>query len=715
MRKRKRREKPQILTEQPTTEDTGSEEAVYSLDDIMDEFGGWSRPAPEKTEPVPAPPKVETPPVMPSPPPAKEPEPVPEPPEPETPPEVPAQPDEPAQQPSRFRFITLELDEDGKARPTPLNAPPPSAPSSDAPSPTPPGPVGTPPAPPPRPGPPRPESPPKKDKGGPAPKKRDPQSVYKALCKQIKGLRLRLRLSLFWTALAILLTVLCHWEIPLGGFVFPIAPTGRLLIGLMFAGVFTAWDVMVGGVYRVLQIRPDLDTLLVFCAVVFTVDGFIQISSGARLPYAAVLLSALCFAMWGRVLKNRAWRRSLKVVLSLPEQPMAVVRSERAWGNRDCVFRSKGEPERFLADMEFPSVVDRAMAVYVPLILSLSLVLSVLMHFLRDRSFWFCWSLMLAASVPIAAFVTWWRPFASLAARLAGGSNAGAALCGWRGVQELYPPCCLAVTDSDLFPRGNIKIHGFKVYGPRSIAQLSGYVLAVVAQSGSGLTSVFREVYLNQNGIPCRTDFFRRYEGGGLGGSIQGDQVLVGSIAFMRAMGVRMAEGTNLRQAVYCAVNNELAAVFSLQYGPSPVVRKGLNTVIHAKRLTLLLTTRDFLLTPEAVHRKYKIPSAGMEFPSTEERARLSGPYAAHGGVQTALLGRNSLLLLADTVAGAQSLCGGVRAGLTVNLLGGCIGLLIGALVSWGGAFASASGANLMLYTLLWTLPSLVLSVASGK
>lgn len=711
MRKRQRREKPQIPLEPPKPEESAEAEepkAVYSLDDIMNEFGGWSRPAPKAPQKPPEPPPRPAAPVPPPSPPEKKPEPAPAPqPEPEAPPP----PAEPAPPPSRFQFVKLDINEDGRAQSVPLNDPPPAAPPVAPPSRKPPEPSKAPPA-----APRKKEPAPQKAERRDAPKKRNPKDVYKSLCKQFKGLRLRFRLSFLWAALSVLFTVLCHWKIPLGGFVFPVIPTGRLLIGLLFAGVFTAWDVMFGGVYRILQLRPDLDTLLVFCAVVFTVDGFAQIASGTRLPYAAVLLCALCFAMWGRVLKNRAQRRSLKVVLGLSGQPTAAVRSERAWGNRDCVFRSKGEPERFLEDLDVPSVVDQAMGIYVPSALALSLVFSLLMHFLRDRNFLLCWSLMLAASVPMAAFVTWWRPFASLAVRLAGGgSNGGAALCGWRGVQELYAPCCLAATDRDLFPEGNVKINGIKIFGGRSISQLSGYVLAVVAQSGSGLTPVFQEVYLNQNGIPCRTDFFRRYEGGGLGGSIQGDQVLVGSIAFMRAMGVRMEEGTNLRQAVYCAVNNELAAVFALKYVPSPMVRAGLNTVFHAKRLTLLLTTRDFILTPDVVFRKYKIPSTSMEFPSTEERARLSGPYAAHGGVQTALLGRDSFFLLAESIAGAQSLCGGVRAGLVVNLLGGCIGLLIGALLAWAGAFASASAAYLMLFSLLWTLPSMVLSVASGK
>ncbi len=715
MKKRQRREQPHTPAPRPEPEES------YSLEDILDEFGGWSRPAPPAAEtkpiptlgpkPAPAPEPVSAPAAprrragrtSPQPPerfssltaPAREPTPSPEPaPAPEPAPE----PEPPVRRAPRFQVI--QVGPDGKR----VSLDPQLPPEPPAAEPARPRSAKTPP-----------NAEAMQKPAAPEETRRlSVKDAHRAVCKKAKGLRLRTRLCFLWAALAVALTVLCHWEVSLGSFVFPRQPTARLLIGLLLAGAITAWDVMVSGVYHALQLRPSLDTLLTVCAVVFTIDGVARAGDGARLPYTAVLLLALLFAMWGRSLANHARRRTLKLVMGLPEKPAAAVISRRAWGSRDCAFRSTGDREAYVDDLEEPSLVDRAMGVYTPLLLAISLLLSVLTAILRGRDFLMCWSGILAASVPLAAFITWWKPFCSLSSHLA---QSGAALCGWRGARELRDPFCLAITDSDLFPKGSVTLNGIKIFGSRSVNQIAGYAYAVVARSESGLEPVFHEMFVNQNGVSCKLDAFRRYEGGGIGGSIQGETILMGSLAFMKLMGVRADESqrSDVKLAVYCAVNNELAAIFALKYTHAQKVYTGLQTARRGKRLALLLATRDFMLTPDMVHRKYRVPSESLEYPSVEERARLSGPYAAHGGVPAALLARDGFLPLSEAVSSGQALCDSVRAGLVVNLLGGCIGFLVSALLAWSGSFPLVSAANLMLYNLLWTLPALVLSATWGK
>lgn len=537
------------------------------------------------------------------------------------------------------------------------------------------------------------------------------EEAYKSVCHKTGSLVMRRRFLFLLVLVAVGLTTLCQLQVQLGNFVFTADLTAKILLGLLLAGALLAYDVLVGGVYQLLCLRPDLSTLLSVSTVVFAVDGFAQMGGG-RLPYVAVLLIGLFFAMWGRVLENRAWRRSLKAVLSMDEKPLAAVMSRRAWGNRDCIFRSQGDREQYVADLSQPSAPDKVMGAYVPAVLCISLVLSLLMMFLRERNFLLSWSVMLAGAIPVAGFLTFWRPMAILAGRLL---HAGAALCGWGGARELAGSCCVVVQDRDLFSGANVSMNGMKVFGEYNVSQVVGYTYAVIAQSGCGLEPVFHDVFVNQNGRSYVVDNFHSYEGGGLGAEIQGDVILVGSIGFMQLMGVRMPEGTNVRQAVYCAVNGELAAVFAIHYNPSAAVRSGLLTVLRSRRLSLLLATRDFILTPAMVRHKYKVPGDCMEYPSVEERMRLSGPYADVGGHQVALLARDSFLPLAEAVTGGRGLCSSVYAGMAVNLLGGLLGFCIAAVLAWLGAFAAASAFNLMLFVLLWTLPALLLTSIAGK
>ena len=723
--------------EQPhwNMETTADEEQTYSLEEILDEFGGWSKrgdgdAAEENTGAAPPDGDLEPPPDKTEAETAEEPEQA-SAPAASAAPAASDGPAEPEARPRRFQFIRLEtasmeqmLEEPAEA--SPEMPEPPAAdrrvwtyrPAAEA-APVRPVPPG--------------EArrasgavrPPRRRNGAQKrPARETPRrtaekpvfppadEAYRSLCRQTRSLMMRRRIALLLCALAAAVTACCHLEVAFGAFLLEERLASQILMGLLLAGALTAYDVLVGGVYQALRLRPNLDTLLAVSAVVFAVDGFLHMGENARMPNTAVLLLGLFFALWGRVLANRAKRRSLKAALSMEEHPMAAVMSRRAWGSRDCVFRSVGDREQYVADLEAPSGADQVMGVYAPVVLCLSLVLAVLMQALRQQDALACWSVMLAGSIPAAAFITYWRPFASLAGRLL---HAGAALCGWRGARALSGPCCIAVEDRDLFSRANVAMNGMKVFGEYNVSQVVGYTYAVVAESGCGLEPVFHDVFVNQNGRSYVIDNFRRYEGGGIGAEIQGEVILVGSIGFMQLMGVRMPEGTNVRQAVYCAVNHELAAVFALNYNPAPAVRSGLQTVLRSKGLTLLLATRDFILTPAMVRHKYKIPSDCMEYPPVEERVRLSGPRAAAGGFQAALLARDGFLSLAEAVAGGRSLCGSVWAGLCVNLLGGVLGFGITAVLAWLGAFAAASAFNLMLFVLLWTLPALLLTSIAGK
>ena len=157
----------------------------------------------------------------------------------------------------------------------------------------------------------------------------------------------------------------------------------------------------------------------------------------------------------------------------------------------------------------------------------------------------------------------------------------------------------LIIEDADLFPPQNVTQGGMKLYGSRPAPMVIGYANAVVQTAGSGLVPLFEQMMHDQNGRRYTVDSFRRYESGGLGATIRGDVVLMGSIAFMKLMRVRVPEGTRLKQAVYLSVNGELTAVFALNYAPAESVRAGLASVLRAGALVPVLATRDFMITPQ--------------------------------------------------------------------------------------------------------------------
>ena len=284
----------------------------------------------------------------------------------------------------------------------------------------------------------------------------------------------------------------------------------------------------------------------------------------------------------------------------------------------------------------------------------------------------------------------------------------GAALSGWSGARVLSGECAVTITDQDLFPAGSVTLNGMKIYSDRSVSQIIGFANAVVQTAGSGLAPLFEEIMHNQNGRHYGVDTFRRYEGGGLGAEIRGDVILMGSLGFMKLMRVHMPEGARVKQAVYLSVNGELAAVFALSYAPATNVKASLQAISHCAGLTPILATRDFMITPQFLKQRYKIPTV-------EERARLSSPDAIQEPKQGALLSRPSFACFSMAVAGARAARSAAIAAIAVAFTASVMGLLVLFFLTFIGSTLAVSSWNLLLYTILWLLPELLITSMAAK
>ena len=140
-----------------------------------------------------------------------------------------------------------------------------------------------------------------------------------------------------------------------------------------------------------------------------------------------------------------------------------------------------------------------------------------------------------------------------------------------------------------------------------------------------------------------------------------------------------------------------------------------LTAAVRSKGLTPVLATRDFMITPQFLRYRYKLPPERVEFPTVEERAWLSSPDAVREPKQGALLSQGSFLGFVSAVTAARSLRGTVIGSLAISLLGGILGLLMVFLLAFIGSVATASCWNLAVYMVLWMIPQLLLTAMAGR
>ena len=509
-----------------------------------------------------------------------------------------------------------------------------------------------------------------------------PEAAY-AFYAAASGTRLRLLVSTLLCLGSVLLLVLSTPLIT-GAFSDHAAVFSAAMLGLLLLQAVCSYDVCLSGVIALLRFRFDQYSMLFLALCAVVADAFFAVAEG-RTPFCTVAGILLLLALWGRDLLYDARRRSLRAISNMDE-PVAAIREEKAWHGYDCIFRAPGDAEQFAVQLEMPDAGSRIMRVWAPVMTAVTLALSVLTSLRTGEHFLWAWSAMLLASFPAGILIAYAKPFSALARRL---YRAGAAIAGWQGARILS--------------------------GSRPAPMVIGYANAVVQTAGSGLVPLFEQMMHDQNGRRYTVDTFRRYEGGGLGATIRGDVVLMGSIAFMKLMRVRVPEGTRLKQAVYLSVNGELTAVFALNYAPAESVRAGLSAVLRAGSLVPVLATRDFMITPQFLKLRYKIPPEHIEFPIVEERARLSSQEIPRTGPQGALMARSSFASFAGSVVSARTLRGAAIIAMIVALAGSVLGTALMFFLTFLGSSFSASCWNLFLYTVLWLIPGLLTALLAGR
>ena len=203
---------------------------------------------------------------------------------------------------------------------------------------------------------------------------------------------------------------------------------------------------------------------------------------------------------------------------------------------------------------------------------------------------------------------------------------------------------------------------------------------------------------------------FRTYENGGIGGEVNGEPVLVGSLAFLQQMGVETPESIRISQAVCIAVDGELCGVFAVTYDKVRASSSGLSALCAYRKLNPMLITNDFMLTASYIRSKFGVNTKRILFPEHETRTALQGKELEVGTKALLLVTKEGLAPYAYGIAGARSLRTACRVGVILHILGGVVGLGAMAILAYLGAEHLLVPGNLFLYQLIWMIPGLMIT-----
>ena len=539
----------------------------------------------------------------------------------------------------------------------------------------------------------------------PPPPDLSPQELARTYGKGLKGIRTR-ALLIFFLAVAALVQVVVPaigfvWLPPLDG----VQVQSWIAVGLLGAGTLLAMDVLGSGIARAFRGKVEMETLAALACLFTLADGILlalEPGETLRLPYTVVVLGDLFLLLHGRYHKRCAQRLSCRVAAA-SSSPYRVTQDEGKWNGRDAYTKWSGTAEGFGSQIQMDDGAQRIFHRVCPLLLLGDVVLALLATVGAGHTENLAWGLsaLFSATAAFGSGLAYGRSFHKLARRL---SQSGAALAGWPGVAGSRRGGRVLITDTDLFPPGYVEFNGYKVMGNFPIERVMAYTATLLRDAGSGLTRLFHEQLRAMGGLMRNAERLCCYEGGGLSANIRGDQVLVGSAAFMNLMEIPLPPGLNVKSAVFCAINGELAGIFALNYTLPDTVFPSVEELMREK-IGLVLATRDFNLIPAMLQQRFKLAADKMDFPPVERRRELSDPEQSHGDILTALLCREGILPFAEAVTAARRLRRAVRVGAVLCCMGAVLGMVLAAYLVSAVAYGSLSPLNLLIYSVAWLIP----------
>lgn len=483
----------------------------------------------------------------------------------------------------------------------------------------------------------------------------------------------------------------------------------RLVVFIQFLGILLSALVgcyrLMEGFADLLHLRFTVNTLLSFSFIVCCVDGVLCLGQ-LRLPVGAAFSLAMLMAIWAAYDRRSAeigMMDTLRRAITLD----SVVRTENRYEGRPGFATGKGQVEHFMDNYAAPSKPEKLLNWYALITLAVSLGLGVLAGvrhgFSTGVQLCACATLM---GMPASAFLTAPRPMAILEKRL---HKLGTVLCGWQGVSAVERNAAYPLEDTDLFPHGCAKLNGVKFYGDRTPDQVVAYATALIRANRGALVSLFGALLESRNGYLCTPHAVTVYPGG-IGGEIGEDSVLVGTLDFLRDMGVDMGSGTRVEQAVYCAIDGELSGVFAVTYRRSVSAASGLRTLCGYRGLTPVVLCEDFMISEGFLRSKFGVNTRRMAFPSLQQRIDLSQAEVPEDAPVIALTTKEGLAPKAFAVTGARVLKSSLKLGVAIHMIGGIVGLLIMAALAWVNGAHLLTPTNLLAYQFIWMLPGILVT-----
>ena len=417
-------------------------------------------------------------------------------------------------------------------------------------------------------------------------------------------------------------------------------------------------------------------------------------------PYTAAGALLILACQWGLYLEAEMRRSAYHLLVLNGAVPYVVSATETG------VCRQRGTEEGFYRLMSRPDPARYWQNYAMPLVMAVAAVLSGVVCFSDGNMSDFPWVLTALTtagaglSIPLSGVL----PLYYLSRRL---GRSGCAAAGYAGARAVSRSRRLILTDDDLFPPGTVTLNGYKVFGEERARAVS-YAASVAKAAGSSLTPLLERQLTAEGGFHLPVEWLNYCEEGGVEANIRGETVLMGSAYFMKKRRVALPRDMKLSTGVFLTVDGALTAVFAVKYQPSRNAEWALRT-LKRFHITPVLAVRSGNVTPGLIKRKFGVDARPV-YPDVSTRLALAQLAEQRGEQPYVIVCREGLMPLVESVAGSRRAVKAVRTATILGYIGAAVGVALAYYLTSIGNFALLTPIAMVVYQLLWLLPTLLLA-----
>lgn len=539
---------------------------------------------------------------------------------------------------------------------------------------------------------------------GPEP---DAETAAKYYGGQVKSLRFRCRAAMIVCIPLIYISL----GLPVFG-VLKSSPSVAALVCLMMqlTVMLIGLDVITNGFFNLVRRTPGLESLVFLNCVFSALDAVVLAITGSDavgLPFCAVSAFSVACCLWSALNTCRGFKSTFRT-LAVDKDPYTVSADSEVVKDSITVLKSKRDTAGFIHRSEEAGPADTIYAALAPYLIAASVILGLLATILSGNyaNILHVFAAVTAPCAPFAALAAFAIPFRTAARKLA---RTGSAIAGWSGASDIGRSKHLIVTDKDLFTARNISIEDIRILDGAFPDKVISYTGSVIVASGSCLATAFTDLMQRNNCTLMPVESFTCNESGGLSALVNGEEVLVGSSAFMNLKGVHLPQQLSAKNVVFTSINGLFVASFKIKYVPVQSVQNALFALLRTK-IAPIFAVRDFNITPLMLGQKFKMSTDGFDFPAYRKRYAMSAAEPSDYTQTAGIVARDGLGPLVSVANLGRQLYSTVRICVILALLCTVIGVVLMFALCAIGAFDSATVGNLFVYMGLWLVPVILLN-----